>query len=493
MFSLAVHADNPAVSDMTSWNTSRLLAASQEALLMPPADVATAASYSALAELRLAADRYCFPPVDEKEVERLERTQAWIAPRLKPVMAQQAVMSHMVADVSAWDPSITPSYSPGWTYKSRCSDYPSVIGDMRQEFLQQPERLLVLYKQPGYEQAYGVFTDVEQDYDRAPPDDAYSPARLKQLADAVQTMRSVEQQQNKPFVGTMAALSHPIAFHVLGTSRPDHSITYGGEKDDPPDSHEVHLIHDQAAFQRLWDVLDAGFVPMPLPDVDFSKQMVVFVQQAQRDASADRSFINRIEFSDGPNPLLVVYVRTPVWLDMCHPDSSQSYPYMIAVIDKPGHLPVTTGIDEQNFPMEGCPDGEAPWPPPWIPMGATPVEPAHTVSLGGEKILSYSGEHVSQNALLDTWGKLGYKSPQKLGDKEFVTEIIEVHLDCAKMAYAQLRDMKLDAAGAVVSDDSTVTPFAALPVDFTDNLGELPPAESIAMDAVDFDCTFDSE
>jgi len=463
--------------------------------MFPPGDVAKAASYATLAELRLAADRYCFPPVDEKEMESFDRAQVWLEPQIKPAMTQQAVLNGLVTDLRAWDPSITPTYAPGWAYKSRCSDYPSAISDMRQEFLQQPEMLLTLYKQSGYEQAYTVFSDVRRDYDRAPPDDAYSPARLKRLADAIQTMRSIEKQQGKPFVGTMAALSHPVAFHVFGRSQPDHPITYAGEKDDPPDSHEVHLIHDQAAFQRLWDALDQGFVPMPLPEVDFSKQMVVFVQQGQRDISASQSFINSIEISDGAYPLLMVYVRTPVELGTpCHKEPPQAYPYMVAVIDKPERPPMTTGIDEQNFPTMECPDGGiAPWPPQWMLTGTTPVEPSHTMSLGGDRALSYSGEHMSQNALFESWGKLGYKSPQKQGDKEFMTEIIEVHLDCAKMIYARLRDIKLDAAGAVVSDDRTVTGFAPLPVDFAGNLGELPPAESVAENAIGFDCAFDSD
>jgi hypothetical protein len=58
------------------------------------------------------------------------------------------------------------------------------------------------------------------------------------------------------------------------------------------------------------------------------------------------------------------------------------------------------------------------------------------------------------------------------------------------MTYSRLRDIKLDALGGVVSDDHTVTDFMPLPKDFEGNLGELPPDESVAMNAVDFDCDF---
>jgi hypothetical protein len=407
-------------------------------------------------------------------------------------MAQQTVLSRVVSDLQAWKPAVPPAYSPGWTYKSGCSDYATVIAEMRREHLLMPQTLLALYKQPGYEQAYAVFSDVKQDYDRAPSEDAYSPARLKQLADAVQTMQAIEQAQHQMFVGTMAAGSHPIPFHVLGGGQPGLPIDYPGGKGAPQGAFGLHVIQDQASFQQLWDEIDAGFVPMPLPDVDFSRQVVVFVQQGPRDVSASYGFIDRMELTEGASPMLMVYLRTPVSLDACPPPGSQRYPYLLAVIDKPQHpLQAGSGLDQQNFPIFACPVGMTPsWPPEWSHQGDTPVEPAHGVYLGGFKALPDADGKVTQGGLAESWGKLTYKAPQKSGDREFVTELVQVHFDCTKMTYSRLRDIKLDALGGVVSDDHTVTDFMPLPKDFEGNLGELPPDESVAMNAVDFDCDF---
>lgn len=121
------------------------------------------------------------------------------------------------------------------------------------------------------------------------------------------------------------------------------------------------------------------------------------------------------------------------------------------------------------------------------------IEPARTVYFGGNKAISHDPKNPrSDHAHFIVWGKFVYAKPQKLGDKSFVTELVGVHIDCAKDTYSQFRDIKLDTDDKVVQDLSTVTKFLPIPMN-APNLGELSAAPATADGALEFTCGMDED
>ncbi len=461
------------LTDAAGLNSGRLMDAAQDALRTQPVDWVHAGSLGELALLRYRIDSACFTPTDDNyNTKAFQYNETELAEQLKPALLKGAVLKAVAATLSAWDPAVPAGYNPGWHVKSRCADYASLAAEMKRGTLRMLEPLLALYQQPGYEQAYTTFSGVLQAYLQAPPEDAYSPARLQAFDAARDAMVAIERRQNMPYAGVVSAGMEPLGFKVLVSSHADARVdfTAAGPGSGP------QLIYDAATLQRLWRTLDSGLVPVPLPQVDFSHQMVVFVQGGPQDSHL-AAFINRIELVGQANPVLMVYLRTPVGIAPYCKAPDGATPYVVAVLDKPAHLPATAGFDLQNFPVWTCQDVLLPWPPHWQSVFDLKGPPQSEVYRGGGSDQPYDGVKRSF-AGGDFWGKYEFKEPQPLGDKTYTTELIQVRVDCTKLQFSRLRDMKLDAAGVVLADDTQATAFQPFPE--AGDVGDMPRDAGVA-------------
>jgi hypothetical protein len=148
-----------------------------------------------------------------------------------------------------------------------------------------------------------------------------------------------------------------------------------------------------------------------------------------------------------------------------------------ASMPAPQHEPVTVSV----LPSQ------------WQKFADISIEPAHAVYLGGIKELSHDAKDSSSHkAHFIAWAKLVYAKPQKQGAKSFTTEIVGVHIDCAKHTYSQFRDVKLDADDKTVDDSSKPAKFQPIPVN-TPNIGMLSAAPSTAVAALSWSCGVDNE
>lgn len=358
--SLAVAASAPetkgaAAEGVTGQNSFALLKAAQTSYAK--GNLPAAASLSNLAMMRNRVDHMCFPPAEHSTADDFDYAEAELGDKLRAAtLADPSILEHMVSDAQAWAPDAAAGYDPGWQAASRCPDYSGLIKEVKTQMLPVMQRAATLLRIPEYRQAFLTFSDVMQDYESPPADDAYSPARVAGLAEAVRTMQEIESKQGLPYFGQMAAMdtSKPVAFHVLASGQAEHQISY----DDPNAPVQLsHLILDEGSLAKLWHAVygDTTSSP-PVPAVDFNKQMVVAMMEQGRSVKASRMFVSRIEAGDKPFPSLTIYVRIPVLRDGCFAHPATVYPYALAVIDRPASLPTSTGFDEQNFPVFGCPD-----------------------------------------------------------------------------------------------------------------------------------------
>lgn len=129
----------------------------------------------------------------------------------------------------------------------------------------------------------------------------------------------------------------------------------------------------------------------------------------------------------------------------------------------------------------------------WQKFADISIEPAHVLYLGGLKELSHDAKDPSSHkAHFVAWAKLIYAKPQKQDGQTFSTELVGVHIDCAKHAYSQFRDVKLDADDKMVADSSKPSKFQPIPTN-TPNIGMLSPAPSTAVAALSWTCGADNE
>jgi hypothetical protein len=344
--------------DITAQNSGQLLKAAQAAY--DKGDIPTAASLSNLAIMKDRADMSCFPPEDFSGAQRdISYQQAELSDKLKAAtLADPAILERMVTDAEAWAPTGADGYDPGWKSASRCADYPGMVQQIKAQMLPMMQRAATLLTIPEYRRAFQTYSDVMQDYDQPPPDDAYSPARVASLTQAIRSMQAIEATQGAPYFGQMAAMhkSTPVAFHLLASGQAAAPIPY---HDSPATSlaNGMHIVPDAASLASLWHAIygDASSAPA-VPDVDFSKQMVVSVMDSGgRAAPAGHMFISRIEAGTKPYAPLMVYMRTPIWPEGCITQHAIVYPYEVVAMDRPATLPTYASGDQQNFPAPACP------------------------------------------------------------------------------------------------------------------------------------------
>lgn len=323
-------------------------------------DIPSAASLSNLAVLKYRVDATCFPPAGRPAaLDDFMLREAALNDKLRAkTLGDPDVMAREVRDAEAWQPIITDDYQPGWQTSQRCQDYVGLAARFKTQMLPFMQRAAALLKFPEYRRAFLAFSDVMQDYDRPPPDDAYAPARLASMTEAVHTMQGIETTQGTPYFGQIAAMTmataRPVAFHIIASGKAQEPISYAGSADQVPSNNMI--IHDQPSLARLWSAIyGKGPAAPPVPVVDFDKQIVVQVLDHGRSPALSGMFISRIEAGDKP-PSLMVYVRVPVWSETCFAGQTRMvYPYAVAVLDRPADLPTATGGDVQNFPAPGCP------------------------------------------------------------------------------------------------------------------------------------------
>jgi hypothetical protein len=348
-----------AASDIASQNSRQLLKAAQAAY--DKGNIPTAASLSNLAIMKIRADISCFPPGDFSGVENdIGYQQEQLSDKLKiATLSDPAIIERMVADAEAWAPTDADAdgYDPGWKSASRCPDYPGMVKQVKAQMLPMMQTGATLLKIPAYRQAFQTYSDVMQDYDQPPPDDAYSPARVASLGEAIRTMRAIEATQGLPYFGQMAAMdkSTPVAFHLLASGQAAAPIPY---HDSPATSLAtgMHIVPDAASLESLWHAIygDASSAPA-VPAVDFSRQIVVSVMHDGIIAPASHMFISRVETGAKSYPPLAVYTRTPIWPEGCITQHAIVYPYEVVAMDRPATLPAYASGDQQNFPAPVCP------------------------------------------------------------------------------------------------------------------------------------------
>ena len=324
-------------------------------------DMGAAASLSNLAVLRMRADMYCFPPADREGLEGdFARRQAALDDRLRaPTLGDPAILARMATDAEAWTPTLTKSYDPGWKSATRCDDYAGVVNRLKAQMLPLMQRGATLLAVPEYRRAYLVYMDVMQDYSAPPPEGAYGPKRVADLAEAIGTMRRIESENSLPYFGQMAGMDtmQPVPFHVIASGQAARPVAYNDGADPAVANGVTHIIGDAAGLARLWHALYGDGASAPaMPAVDFSKQVVILALAQGRSITASRMFISRIESEDKPFPGLMVFLRIPVWPGTCFPHAATVYPYAVALMDRPGQLPPSAGFDMQNFPATGCPE-----------------------------------------------------------------------------------------------------------------------------------------
>lgn len=315
-----------------------------------------------MAEIRAEADFHCFPPSDDannKGVTEVQEQNATVGFRVYQLLEKDPkVLAAVISIVDSWVPIAPANYSPGWATKSRCADYKKAVDDSMQFTMQPVRDFSRLLNMPEYYTAFSIYSDVYQDYSAPPPDDAYSAARLKEAADARKTILDIEQSTGIHSMGARIAYGQeePLGFKVIKTGTTRKPIRLPEAE---PSSNligqpeEVEIAITAEAFDRIWKAMfPQGPLAEKEPVVDFSAHLVVIAFAGEQLAVNAPMFINRIDYEPQFSGI-DVFVRVPVPTKDCK-KPQDSYPYVIAVMDKPVKKPVTTGYDRQNFPFDGC-------------------------------------------------------------------------------------------------------------------------------------------
>lgn len=141
-----------------------------------------------------------------------------------------------------------------------------------------------------------------------------------------------------------------------------------------------------------------------------------------------------------------------------------------------------SGYASVAFAKDGIPDGH------WEHVAFNMDPPAFEKFLGpliqvGNTKLPYS------KATFLIWGKAIFKEPQKLGSKAYSVEYMSIELDCPKHTFRDVRDVKYDSDGRVVSDVTFKRASGKhFDFNFTGDTGKLPLDEDFAVTAVDDTC-----
>jgi hypothetical protein len=326
-------------------------------------DPASAAIAFLMGDIRAEADYHCFPPSNEADdgVVKVRDENAILGGSIYSLLNKDPkLFASVISTVDAWTASTSPAYKPGWSSKSRCDDYAKAASDSKEFTLQPLRSLSHLLNIPEYFKAYSVYNDVYQDYLVAPPDDAYSPARISAAADAKKTIMEIERSTGVSALGAALAYQDgsPLSFRVLVSGSTMSPVQFPQTAIADPamvgNPGEVEVAKSPESFDKLWNAIyPGGASPSKKPDVDFATQYVVAAFAGARLASTAAMFINRIDY-DPRFSGAIVYIRVPVAMQKKCAKIVRDYPFVIAVFEKPPKGPVTTSYDRQNFPFSGC-------------------------------------------------------------------------------------------------------------------------------------------
>lgn len=315
-----------------------------------------------MALVRGDTDYQCFPPARQGQADPGDAMRAAafeLSEAVGRISEDPQSLAAALATLTAWDPSVSAGYEPGWKTTSRCKDYLAKAKENKAFYLKPVEDQSQLLSLPDYFKAYKVYKGVYRDYDSPPPDDAYSPDRVKAADNAKETILRIEKSKGVYFM--TPALTYdteqPLPFHVIATGYSESPISLPGSylaSTGADTDTDVTAIRDEAAYEKLWEAVYPDKKSAPTrPKVDFSTHIVVAAALGARDLASSGLFINRIGFTSYFNNLSV-YLRLRITAQRCVKHEKTVYPFTIVTLAKPADGVQANGYDIQSFYADGC-------------------------------------------------------------------------------------------------------------------------------------------
>lgn len=332
--------------------------------LLKTHDLPSAALTYFMANIRAEADFHCFPtdtPGRAYQLNELGNLDAIIGHRISKISTQDPEQfASLIASLESWNPRVSANYDPGWKTSSRCSDYSARISDAKSFILKPMQSLSRLLKIPNYLHAYKIYTDVFQNYDQPPPDNAYSAERIEAAAAASKDIINIEKAQGIYVLSGLIEnenLESPLAFHILAGGHTQTKIEFPDHKtansSTTTDSDFIQIADNEVEFANLWRAIYPNTTTAQIPKIDFTSKFVVAAFISPRDTTNSGMFINSIGY-DSFFSNIMVYLRVQVSDQSCAKPEKIEYPFVVAVVNRPSKSITVGGYDIQNFPVEGC-------------------------------------------------------------------------------------------------------------------------------------------
>ncbi|MDE2236155.1 MAG: hypothetical protein KGK44_11515 [Gammaproteobacteria bacterium] len=146
-------------------------------------------------EIRARTDVACYPPAGsggDSPLALLGAMNDELSQAVMPEMTKNPVLfARVTARLDHWNPAVASNYSPGWQYRSACSDYSKIAQSYKRKIMTSVDNLSMLLQIPAYKAAF----DIAQAYNLASPEERKKPERIKAAHKAQAMIIKIEKQK----------------------------------------------------------------------------------------------------------------------------------------------------------------------------------------------------------------------------------------------------------------------------------------------------------